>query len=172
RLPFPDEEFDYIFSRGNENFFKDDVFQGFLSEVLRVLKPGGWFEVAMASRQIYDGGPAFSLWNSGWLSWYKANNINPDLMFHIFDYIQKTKKFECIEHQTAKLFLGKGNNESGEFGVEFFLYVLNDLKEVLISDMGISSKQYNDLIKEVKIEFKNGKSNPYSYYHRIFGEKK
>ncbi|CAG8786891.1 6353_t:CDS:2, partial [Dentiscutata erythropus] len=44
KLPFPDNEFDYIFSRNKTNFFTKDNFQGFLFEVLRVLKPGGWLE--------------------------------------------------------------------------------------------------------------------------------
>ncbi|CAG8577322.1 2414_t:CDS:2, partial [Scutellospora calospora] len=172
KLPFPDEEFDYIFSRDYVNFFKNDGFHGFLSEVIRILKPGGWFEVAFSARQILDGGPAFPLWNSAWLSWFKSNNINNDFMLHLEDYLQKTQKFECIEHQTAKFFLGKGNNEMGEFAEDFFFHVLKNLKVHLLPYLGISNNAYDDLVKEIEIDLKSGKSKPYNCYHRIFGKKK
>ncbi|CAG8500574.1 8132_t:CDS:2, partial [Scutellospora calospora] len=172
RLPFPDEEFDYVYSRNGFHFFRNDTFQGFLSEILRILKPGGWFEVTLTSKHVFDGGPAFSFWNSSWFWWFKSNNINTDFIIYLEDYLQKTQKIECIEHQTVKIFMGNGNHEIGEFSGEVFLFLLKELKEILLPFIGISSTKYQDLVKEIEIEFKSGKSKSYFYGHRIFGKKK
>ncbi|CAG8809279.1 21230_t:CDS:2, partial [Dentiscutata erythropus] len=45
KLPFPDNEFDYIFSRDQYNFYGKNTFYEYLSEIFRLLKPGGWLEV-------------------------------------------------------------------------------------------------------------------------------
>ncbi|CAG8665272.1 37506_t:CDS:2 [Gigaspora margarita] len=44
KLPFPDDGFDYVFSRDKFLFFEKDNFYDYLSETLRILKPGGWLE--------------------------------------------------------------------------------------------------------------------------------
>lgn len=48
RLPYPDAQFDKVFAINSAQFWKDSV--GTLTEVGRVLKPGGWAALAVQPR--------------------------------------------------------------------------------------------------------------------------
>ncbi|CAG8751406.1 9225_t:CDS:2, partial [Cetraspora pellucida] len=48
KLPFPDNEFDYVFSKDKCLYMERSKFQQVLLELFRVLKPGGWLETGKA----------------------------------------------------------------------------------------------------------------------------
>ncbi|RIB29682.1 hypothetical protein C2G38_2154605 [Gigaspora rosea] len=73
-LPFPDDEFDYVFSRDKFLFFEKNNFYDYLSEILRILKPGGH-------------------------SWLKSHNIVKDFIESFESYLQEIGKAESMSHQ-------------------------------------------------------------------------
>ncbi|CAG8499784.1 5920_t:CDS:2 [Gigaspora rosea] len=78
KLPFPDDEFDYVFSRDKFLFFEKNNFYDYLSEILRILKPGGH-------------------------SWLKSHNIVKDFIESFESYLQEIGKAESMSHQLVKI---------------------------------------------------------------------
>ncbi|CAG8777651.1 10733_t:CDS:2, partial [Dentiscutata heterogama] len=50
--------FDFIFQHAVSAKFRENLFDAHLSEMFRVLKPGGWVEVYGSPAHIVDAGPA------------------------------------------------------------------------------------------------------------------
>ncbi|CAG8841188.1 19621_t:CDS:2, partial [Gigaspora margarita] len=129
KLPFLDNEFDYVFSRDKTDFFAKDKFQVFLFEIFRVLKPGGWLE---------------------------ERGIDFDLIIRLEDYLQMTGKTEFISSQIVKI--PPGDNYLGEFICEAGSYYINLMKEFLAPYMGISFKEYDRLANEFENEIRAKKT--------------
>ncbi|CAG8766111.1 24704_t:CDS:2, partial [Gigaspora rosea] len=134
-LPFPDNEFDYVFSRNKTNFFAKDKFQGFLFEIFRILKPG-----------------AFARINAAYASWHKERGIDFDLITRLEDYLQMTGKVEFITSRIVKVPLG--GDDLGEFTSETTSYFIKLIKELLVPYMGIAFEEYDRLVSEVEDEMK------------------
>ncbi|CAG8812121.1 40405_t:CDS:2 [Gigaspora margarita] len=172
KLPFPDNEFDYVFSKDKSNFFTKDSFQGFLSEILRVLKPGGWLEIGHPLLRIDDFvlGPTLSRIDATYVSWYRENGVHLDLILHLEEHLQMTRKTECISSQIAVIPIGGG--DFGEFFSEFILYKMKLLKEFIAPFMGISFEEYDRLIGEVENELKEQCGEVYCKYKKVLARKK
>ncbi|CAG8594508.1 6488_t:CDS:2 [Dentiscutata erythropus] len=170
-LPFPDNEFDYVFSRNKTDFFTKNRFQGFLFEVFRVLKPGGWLEIG---HTLFvdddDRGPAFKRMDAAHVLWHKERGIDFDLITHLEDYLQMTGKAEFISSQTVKIPLG--GDGLGEFYGESATYYVNLMKEFLAPYMGVSFEEYDRLASEIENELRDRRGEVYSKQKRVFARKK
>ncbi|CAG8693386.1 12173_t:CDS:2, partial [Dentiscutata heterogama] len=175
-LPFPDNEFDYVFSRNKTDFFTKNNFQGFLFEVFRVLKPGGWLEIG---HTLYDyddtSGPAFKRMNDAQISsqfihnpldisWHKERGIDFDLITHLEDYLQMTGWAEFISSQTVKIPLG--GDGLGEFYCDSATYYVSLMKEFLAPYMGVSFEEYDRLASEIENELRDRPGEIYSKQKR------
>ncbi|CAG8682146.1 4274_t:CDS:2 [Dentiscutata erythropus] len=171
KLPFPDNEFDYIFSRNNPIFFTKDNFQGFLFEALRVLKPGGWLEVGQSVR-IYQSvrGPALTRLDNAIISWSEKYGFNPDLILNLEDHLQMIGKTEFISSRTIDL--SAGNDYFGEFSYEIFSYYIKLLKEFIAPIMRISFEEYDRLVEEIGNEMKERCGEIYVKHKKIIARKK
>ncbi|CAG8715004.1 23382_t:CDS:2 [Gigaspora margarita] len=154
KLPFSDNEFDYVFSRNQSNFFKKDKFQGFLFEIFRVLKPEGWLEIVhtLLTECDSDCGPAFARMNDAYILWCKENGIDFDLVIHLEDYLKMTGKAEFISSQIVKI--PTGGDGIGEFSCNVSLYYLKLMKEFFAPHLGISIEEYDRKLCEVENELK------------------
>ncbi|CAG8775268.1 14105_t:CDS:2, partial [Gigaspora rosea] len=171
KLPFPDNEFDYVFSRDKSNFFTKDSFQGFLSEILRVLKPGGWLEIGHPlSFDDFVHGPTLSRIDAACVSWYRECGVHLDLILHLEEHLQMIRKTECISSQIAVIPIGGG--DFGEFFSEFVLYKMKLLKEFIAPFMGISLEEYDRLIGEAENELKEQRGEVYFRYKKVLARKK
>lgn len=56
-LPFPDNEFDYVYMRSMIYYFSPEELSQILSEISRVMKPGGYFEIVDTNYTIRHAGP-------------------------------------------------------------------------------------------------------------------
>ncbi|KAF0367635.1 S-adenosyl-L-methionine-dependent methyltransferase [Gigaspora margarita] len=125
-LPFPDNEFDYVFSRDKTDFFAKDKFQVFLFEIFRVLKPGGWLEIDHSLPTDDAYGPALTRISAAYASWHKERGIDFDLIIRLEDYLQMTGKTEFISSQIVKI--PPGDNYLGEFICEAGSYYINFIR--------------------------------------------
>ncbi|RIB17585.1 hypothetical protein C2G38_2142531 [Gigaspora rosea] len=150
-LPFPDNEFDYVFSRDKTDFFAKDKFQGFLFEIFRILKPGGWLEIDHSFPDNDDAhGSAVTRLSAAYASWHKERGIDFDFIIYLEDYLQMTGKAEVISSQIVKL--PPGDDYSEEFICEAGSYYINLMKEFLAPYMGISFEEYERLSSEIENE--------------------
>ncbi|CAG8638733.1 12549_t:CDS:2, partial [Dentiscutata erythropus] len=164
KLPFPDNEFDYIFSRNKTSFFSKDIFQRCLFEVLRVLKPGGWLEVGLTFRNNeFVPGPALTRLDNAYALWHKRYGFNPDLILNLEDHLKMIGKTESISSQT--LHFAVGNDHFGEFSYEIFLYHIRLLKEAFAPIMGISFEEYDHFVGEIENEM-NERLGEIIYRHK------
>ncbi|CAG8817351.1 3517_t:CDS:2, partial [Dentiscutata erythropus] len=160
-LPFPDNEFDYVFSRNKTDFFTNNNFQGFLFEVFRVLKPGGWFEIVHSLRVDDDArGPTFRRMDAARVSWYKERGIDIDLITRLEDYLKMTGKAEFISSQTVKLPLG--GDGYGEFAREAALNYIKLMKELFAPYLGVSFEEYDRMANEIENETKEKRGEIFS----------
>ncbi|CAG8516094.1 473_t:CDS:2 [Dentiscutata heterogama] len=168
-LPFPDDEFDLVFTRDHNCFFREECFQEYLTELFRVLKPGGYLEVGYQFNHDVIIGPSFTRLNEAWTSWFTANGINNDFILHFEDYLEKTGKADSITHQIGNIPVG--DNSCDEYYNDMALYYFKSVKEVMAPFMGMSLKEYDELINEIEKEFKGcGKVN--FKQKRVFARKK
>ncbi|CAG8529082.1 11209_t:CDS:2 [Dentiscutata heterogama] len=173
KLPFPDNEFDYIFSRNKTNFFTKDNFQGFLFETLRVLKPGGWLEVKVGHtvrNNEFVRGPALTLLDNAYTSWHEKYGFDPDLILNLEDHLQMIGKTESISSQTID-FITR-NDHFGEFSHEVFTYHVKLLKESIAPIMGISLEEYDRLVEESENEIKKRSGENFFTHKKVLARKK
>ncbi|CAG8591937.1 16559_t:CDS:2 [Dentiscutata erythropus] len=155
-LPFPDNKFDYVFSRNKTDFFTKNKFQGFLFETFRVLKPG-----EISSQFIYN--PLDALW-------HKEYEIDFDLITCLEDYLQMTEKAELISSQIVKLPLG--GDGLGEFACNYSVYYIKLIKEFLVPYMRILFKEYDHMVSEIENELRDKRGEIYFKQKRVFARKK
>ncbi|CAG8771798.1 9157_t:CDS:2 [Gigaspora rosea] len=169
-LPFPDNEFDYVFSRNKTDLFSKNNFQGFLFEIIRVLKPEGWLEIVHSLRTDDYTGQASARLNAAITSWHKERGIDFDIIRNLEDYFKMSGKLEFISSQIIKIPIGGDN--FGEFSYEVALYYIKLMKEILVPFMGISSEEYDQLSKENEDEMKKKRGELYGRQKRVFARKK
>lgn len=56
-LPYPDNTFDFVYMRSMILYFTPEELSELLTEISRVMKPGGFFEVVDTSYTIRNAGP-------------------------------------------------------------------------------------------------------------------
>ncbi|KAF0561610.1 S-adenosyl-L-methionine-dependent methyltransferase [Gigaspora margarita] len=151
KLPFPDDEFDYVFSRDKFLFFEKDNFYDYLSEALRILKPRGWLEVEYLFNHNITNGPVAMLIIDAWNSWFKSYNIVYDFLENFEKYLQETGKVESMSHQLVKVPSGC-SNAFGEFTYELTLFVMKSTNDYLAPFMNISFEVFDNLVSIAESE--------------------
>ncbi|CAG8801080.1 42105_t:CDS:2 [Gigaspora margarita] len=164
-LPFPDNEFDYVFSRNKTEFFSKELFQGYLFEIFRVLKPEGWLEIVHSLYANDDGG-IISKRVDEIISWHKERGIDFDLLTQLEDYLEMTGKAEFISSQIAKIPLGGVG--FGEFTHDV---VVDHIK--LSQDVGVTfAESGGGSTEELENQMKKNRGEIYSKQKRVFARKK
>ncbi|CAG8703375.1 18581_t:CDS:2 [Dentiscutata erythropus] len=163
KLPFPDNEFDYVFSRNKTEFFSKNTFQGFLFEIFRVLKPEGWLEIVHSLYADDDYGGAFS--KGANISFNRERGIDFDLITHLEDYLKMTGKTEFLSSQIAKIPLGGAG--FGEFTSEIVLNYVKNMRNA-----GSPFEGYEQPLEDLESEMKEKRGEIYSKQKRVFARKK
>ncbi|CAG8565903.1 22242_t:CDS:2 [Cetraspora pellucida] len=139
KISFPDNEFDYVFSRDKFLLIEKTIFQEILSEIFRVLKPGG-------------------------ISWLKAQNISYDILINFENYLYETGKTEYITYRIVETQVRKGY-AFGDFLIEIILMYYRSVSDYLASFMNISFGEYDDFMNNVESEL-NAKDNKTTIRHK------
>ncbi|RIB18116.1 hypothetical protein C2G38_2142275 [Gigaspora rosea] len=171
KLPFPDDEFDYIFCRDKFHFFEKDNFYYYSSEILRILKPGGWLEFGYLLNHDINNGPATKLMTDAWHLWFKSHNVVKDFMENFEKYLQKTGKVESILHQLVKGPIG-GINDFGEFTREIAICYMKSTKDYLAPFMNISTEVFDSLASIAESEMRAKDCDMSIQLKRIIARKK
>ncbi|CAG8537662.1 6695_t:CDS:2 [Cetraspora pellucida] len=151
KLPFPDNEFDYIFAKDKILYMEKNTFLKVLSEILRVLKPGGWLEILCSFNTEHVYGPAYTRLRNTWESWLEVQNIDKDLSLNLENYLKQTGKTGTPLCRTKDSQVGCGN-AFGEFLVEFLLFFYRTARDYLAAFMNISLEEFDDLVNKAENE--------------------
>ncbi|RIB22903.1 hypothetical protein C2G38_2140002 [Gigaspora rosea] len=171
KLPFPDNEFDYVFSRDKFLFFEKDNFYDYLSEALRILKPGGWLEVEYLFNHKITNGPVAMQIIDAWNAWFKSYNIVYDFLENFERYLQETGKVESMSHQLVKVPNGCSNS-FGEFTCELTIFFMKSTKDYLAPFMNISFEVFDSLVSIAESEMRAKDCDLSFQMKRILARKK
>ncbi|CDS12424.1 hypothetical protein LRAMOSA04618 [Lichtheimia ramosa] len=112
-LPFEDGTFDYVFMRFISMGIKAEQWESALTELTRVLKPGGWIELTEVDAELYRVGP-------------NTRELNQQLiqvmqMLHIDPYAGRTlksklEKINCLTDIQSTFISCPGGQWAGKLG--------------------------------------------------------
>ncbi|CAG8567358.1 6277_t:CDS:2 [Cetraspora pellucida] len=153
KLPFPDSEFDYVFSRDKYSIFAKDDFQENLSEIFRVLKPGGWLEVRK------------------WYSWLMKHNIDHSLMVTLENVLQESGKAESISRKIVNIPI-RSDYSFGEFSLDVYLFYFRSARDYMAPFMDISFEEFDTLMNNVESELNAKNSSVVLRHKQVFARKK
>ncbi|CAG8682750.1 7241_t:CDS:2 [Cetraspora pellucida] len=128
KLPFPDNEFDYVYAKDSLIFMGKNTLRGVLSEIFRILKPGG-------------------------KSWLNAQNIDYGILENenLENYLYETGKIESISYRIIENRIRR-DYAFGEFIFEIFLLYYRIQRHFLAPFMKISFEEFDNLVNNVESE--------------------
>ncbi|CAG8672011.1 4898_t:CDS:2, partial [Cetraspora pellucida] len=163
RLPFPDNEFDYVFSKDKFLYMEKNKFQEVLLEIFRILKPGSWLEVIYSCTTDLVYGPSYKRLCGAMDSWYKVQNIDLEIIHNFENYLKKSGKTEDILCRTIDTQLN-GGYAFGEFIIEIILFFYRSSRDYLAPFMNISFEEFDNLVNNAESEL-NSEDNKTTLRH-------
>ncbi|RGB25677.1 S-adenosyl-L-methionine-dependent methyltransferase [Rhizophagus diaphanus] len=171
RLPFPDMSFDYIQMRHmlfyfTENDWKNTV----IPELIRVLKPGGYLEIAEADIEWYNASPLTKTLISAAHNVMRQRGIDPFIINRIREIMDNTGMFQEIYHKTADSQIGKWEKTKGERVLKSCVGLFTGIRVPLCRILQISDETFDSYIKQFKADVDIYKT--YCKVHRFYAAKK
>ncbi|GBC03629.1 hypothetical protein RclHR1_05220006 [Rhizophagus clarus] len=155
-LSFHDNEFDLTHAELMSLMFTPQQWDFVLSELIRVTKPGGYIEIADRRSGYVGEGPIFRrLTGSMWES-HLNRNIDVKLVYNLDSKLKLLSNIGKV-HRIEKDFIVGPNG--GKIGLVFqdiaMSFFNSDIAcEFISKEMGISEKEYKNMIEELDEEFK------------------
>ncbi|KAG9291707.1 hypothetical protein G9A89_011992 [Geosiphon pyriformis] len=167
KLPFKDNDFDYVFVRHLVPFFTSEQWATkVIPELMRVLKPGGWIELIDAEYMFSQPGPLLNKLGQNVLNLFRDSNLDPMFANKLPAIMKETNRFPRISHDQTVCRLGaSGGWLGGMIARNAFTSLLNDH----IAFKLLKRKDYQQTLAELIAEANGGSST--ITYHRIFAEK-
>ncbi|CAG8626387.1 6229_t:CDS:2 [Cetraspora pellucida] len=162
KIPFPDNEFDYVFTRDNFLYLEKTTLQEGLSELFRVLRPGGWLEVINSRQTDLAPGLMYTGLVNAWRSYLETQNIDSDILNNFENYLHETGKIDYMSYRIIK---PQAKNASEEVFIDFFLMFFRNARDVLASFMNISFEEYDVLMNNIEKELE-AKGNRMTLLHK------
>ncbi|KAL1920711.1 uncharacterized protein VTP21DRAFT_1088 [Calcarisporiella thermophila] len=152
-LPFEDEGFDFVFVRCVGLGVYQSEWPRVIEEIVRVLRPGGYFEVVEADYNLYGSGRAFRKLVERLHNTLRARDIDPSWAYEVRSYFDEIG-LEDIKRVTLSLPIGHTIGQIAGPGREWFMRLLDSLRPHLVQVMYISVNEYYELAREIEQELK------------------
>ncbi|KAL1923616.1 uncharacterized protein VTP21DRAFT_8596 [Calcarisporiella thermophila] len=148
RLPFEDNEFDFVYIR----HMSFGIFQGewpeVIGEVVRILKPGGYVELVDADYSIQCEEGALRKLADGIYNTLRARDIHPSWTNRVGGYLEIIGAQDV--HSLIQSFpVGKHSYRDGSSGLEQWMQFLSAMKPHLAQVMFLSPEEYDELLRNV-----------------------
>ncbi|CEP15274.1 hypothetical protein [Parasitella parasitica] len=155
--PFESNSVDFIFQRNMGQSIQKDQWSHVLSEMYRVLKPGGTIELLEADLVHHNPGPVQRAFDE----FYQNQCAEDGLDFAFTGIISKELEaigFSELDHRTLDIPIGEWpqDSELKQFGFinkEIQKAFLRNRKSFYVSKWGISPEDYEMAVQEVLAEF-------------------
>ncbi|KAL1916131.1 uncharacterized protein VTP21DRAFT_6135 [Calcarisporiella thermophila] len=143
-LPFENALFDFIYIRCVSLAVFQSEWAGVITEILRVLKPGGYLEFVEADYAIQCEGKSLQKIADGIYNSLRARDIHPSWTRRIGEYLRSIS-VEDISSLSQPFLASIFSGKDGERGVVYWMQFLSALKPHLAQVMYISSEEYDEL---------------------------
>ncbi|KAL1922998.1 uncharacterized protein VTP21DRAFT_9374 [Calcarisporiella thermophila] len=157
-LPFENATFDFIYMRSMALAFTKEQWPLVLSELMRVLKPGGYLEWTEQDLEFKRRGPIFTKWNDQVLYSLRARDISPTLARSLQRHLQSTQSATNVRKTYVSLPIGRWGGRCGDLARSDFEAVMKALKPSLLIALGISSEDYDSMCEKSLVEFEEYKT--------------
>ncbi|GBB92125.1 hypothetical protein RclHR1_01970007 [Rhizophagus clarus] len=156
RLPFPDNEFDFVHQGLMLFIVKPYQLNSIISEMIRVTKPGGYIELLEPCNEFRRTGPILRRIYEAHTSYCLEREINMKIFSNI-DNIIKSNQNTPIVYKDEKFYvLGPNGGKIGMVFQDIYIgfYSNEVMMESLSPILGISKEEYKIMIKDLIEEFK------------------
>ncbi|CAG8647555.1 20289_t:CDS:2 [Gigaspora margarita] len=169
-LPFDDNTFDYVFQRYMFGGYPQEKWPFVISEILRVLKPGGYVELLEPS-MMSDIGPATQRIVNGQIAAMGHRGTDPDTSKKLKGYLEKQGMVENIIEEVKACYHGERATSPGisKAAVNNTVGIFVCWKPLLAGFMNVSDKEYDNLTNEARNEL--AEYDSYFNQVRVYGRK-
>jgi ubiquinone/menaquinone biosynthesis C-methylase UbiE len=168
-LPFPDDTFDFVWSRMNVASFTEKQWELTLKEMARVTKVGGWVELMEYNIHLHNAGPITKMMIQAARTWFYGRGVIPIISPHLARFMQNTNVLPDVKNEERSYPVGEWGGSLGEQGLEDCLEAKQSFKPLLRPILGIEDQAYDDMSEPYAIELNNNRT--YITTYRFYAQK-
>ncbi|CAG8562309.1 4396_t:CDS:2 [Ambispora leptoticha] len=170
KIPVDDGHFTFIHQRFLCGGIPIADWEGnILKEFARICKPGGWVEFLESDVKFVSPSPnADWLWTS-FIKFWELRGMDVNIGIHLEGYLIKDGNFTNIHHETLDIPIGSWGGRLGQLISEDLRLGLGALKVPLASIMGITVKEYENLLENFEEEVNEYQTS--WRQHRIYAQR-
>ncbi|KAF9210310.1 hypothetical protein BGZ59_009611 [Podila verticillata] len=167
RLPFPNEQFDFVYQRRQSVVLMSTEWQRTILELFRILKRGGWVQIVEPDLFLRGGGELCQLAGEYCVGIFEAMGRNPNVI-HEMPHLLEAAGFVNISVKVFSIPLGWGGVVGQAMLVNQKGFV-NELEPIYVRQGHGDSDEYRELTKSIFEEAVEQKA--YINYHVVVGQK-
>ncbi|CAG8494578.1 7869_t:CDS:2 [Scutellospora calospora] len=170
RLPFNDNTFDFIFQRILFAGIPRNKWSSTIDELVRVLKPGGYLELAENDFQYNMMGLATRKIVDGLLILFHERGIDPTVCYKLQNYLEENKQLHNVHCEEKKYVDGQYSTKVYKLLFDDYSAVLTNIKPTLMNIIKVSSEEYDGLVNDMGKEVME--SECFNMHVRVYAQKK
>lgn len=167
RLPFPNEQFDFVYQRRQSVVLMSTEWQRTILELFRIMKRGGWVQIVEPDLFLRGGGELCHLAGEYCVGIFEAMGRNPKVI-HEMPHLLEAAGFVNISVKVFSIPLGWGGVVGQAMLVNQKGFV-NELEPIYVRQGHGDSDEYRELTKSIFEEAVEQKA--YINYHVVVGQK-
>ncbi|KAF9563270.1 hypothetical protein EC968_004967 [Mortierella alpina] len=167
RLPFQNEQFDFVYQRRQSVVLMSTEWQRTILELFRVLKRGGWVEILEPDLFLRGGGELCQLAGEYCVGIFEAMGRNPNVI-HEMEHLLENAGFVNVSVKVWSIPLGWGG-VIGQAMLANQKQFVNELEPIYVRQGHGDSQEYRDLTGSIFNEAVEKKA--YINYHVVLGQK-
>lgn len=167
RLPFLNEQFDFVYQRRQSVVLMSTEWQRTILELFRILKRGGWVQIVEPDLFLRGGGELCQLAGEYCVGIFEAMGRNPNVI-HEMPHLLEAAGFVNISVKVFSIPLGWGGVVGQAMLVNQKGFV-RELEPIYVRQGHGDSDEYRDLTKSIFDEAVEQKA--YINYHVVVGQK-
>ncbi|KAF9927575.1 hypothetical protein BGZ67_007435 [Mortierella alpina] len=167
RLPFQNEQFDFVYQRRQSVVLMSTEWQRTILELFRVLKRGGWVEILEPDLFLRGGGELCQLAGEYCVGIFEAMGRNPNVI-HEMEHLLENAGFVNVSVKVWSIPLGWGG-VIGQAMLANQKQFVNELEPIYVRQGHGDSQEYKDLTGNIFNEAVEKKA--YINYHVVLGQK-
>ncbi|KAF9960566.1 hypothetical protein BGZ70_008568 [Mortierella alpina] len=167
RLPFQNEQFDFVYQRRQSVVLMSTEWQRTILELFRVLKRGGWVEILEPDLFLRGGGELCQLAGEYCVGIFEAMGRNPNVI-HEMEHLLENAGFVNVSVKVWSIPLGWGG-VIGQAMLANQKQFVNELEPIYVRQGHGDSQEYRDLTGSIFNEVVEKKA--YINYHVVLGQK-
>ncbi|CAG8602268.1 14549_t:CDS:2 [Acaulospora morrowiae] len=164
-LPFEDNTFDYVFQRLMvisipRNFWPDHI-----SELTRVLKPGGYLELSEIGPP-YELGPVSAKIRSAFEHFSEHKDIDFNVLCKLRSFVEQNGQFNDIHEVKNESFFSPETGKLGRAAIDNIKILFGNLISTLMPILDVTSEEYYEMVNSMCKELSD--FNSYQHIIRIY----